>query len=119
MVTSEAAAQRAHESGTLPKLIAGSYSGIKPRDIFFSGDGGNIVTKIKWQRWTQHSAVGHGTSDILNCIPNCAQGTATPVATQVTLSNVRSGHFTKAVEVRAGRTYVAYYGRHSWPGGAR
>jgi hypothetical protein len=119
VVTSEATADPAHESRALPKFVAGSYSGIKPKDIFFSGDGGNIVTHIKWQRWTHTSAVGHGTSDILNCIPNCAQGKATPVATSVTLSKPRSGHFTKVVEVRAGGTLVAYYRRPSWPEGAQ
>jgi hypothetical protein len=119
IVTSEAGAQPAHESRALPKLVAGSYSGIKPRGIFFSGDGGNIVTKIKWQRWTRTGAVGHGRSDILNCIPNCAQGKATPVTAKITLSKVRSGHFTKYVEVRAGQRSVGYYRRPSWPEGAQ
>jgi hypothetical protein len=119
ILTSEAAAQPAHESRTLPKLVAGSYSGIEPKVIFFSGDAGNIVVKIRWQRWTQTGAVGDGTSNILGCIPNCAQGKATPVATKVTLSKVRSGHFTKIVETRAGHTYAGYYSRRSWPEGAQ
>jgi hypothetical protein len=118
-LASGAGAHQAHESGALPKLIAGSYSGIKPTDIDFSGDGGDIVIRIHWRQWTHVSAVGHGSSDILSCIPNCAQGKATPVSTTVTLSNVRSGHFTKVVEVRAGQTLVAHYGRPSWPEGAQ
>jgi hypothetical protein len=119
ILTSEATAELAHESRALPKLVAGSYSGTKPRDIFFSGDAGNIVTEIKWKRWSQTTAVGHGTSNIQGCIPNCAQGTETPVATIVTFSTPRGGHFTKVVEVRGGHTLVGHYGRPSWPEGAQ
>jgi hypothetical protein len=103
----------------LPHLVAGSYSGIRPRGIFFSGDSGNIVLQIKWARWTQTTAVGHGTSDIQGCVPNCADGSETPAATRVTLSRPRAGHFTEVVEVRAGHTYVGHYGHSSWPEGAR
>jgi hypothetical protein len=115
MLTSQAGAQPAHEARALPRLIAGPYSGIKPREIFFSGDSGDIVTKIKWKSWSQTTAVGHGTSNIQGCNPNCAQGTETPVAATVTLSKPRDGHFTKVVELRAGNTLVANYGRPLWP----
>ncbi len=100
--------------GALPKLLAGSYSGIRPRDVFFSGDAGNIVINIRWQHWNHTSGVGHGTSNILSCIPDCAQGKATPVATSVTFSKPVRGHFTKVVEVRAGQTFVGHYPR-PWP----
>jgi len=119
-LSTNALAAPARESRALPKLIAGSYSGIKPRVIFFSGDAGNVVTKIEWTRWTQTTAVGHGTSNIQGCIPNCAQGSETPVATSVTLSLPRSGHFTKVVEVRKGQTLVGHYGHLvGWPEGAQ
>jgi hypothetical protein len=116
---SAAGAEAAHESRALPKLVAGSYSGIKPRGIFFSADGGNIVLKIMWKRWTQKTAVGHGTSNIQGCVPDCAQGKETPVATKVVLSRPRAGHFTKIVEVRAGHTLVAHYRGLAWPEGAQ
>ena len=119
VLTAGAAAEPAHESSALPRLIAGPYSGIKPHGIFFSGDSGDIVLKIKWTRWTQTTAAGHGTSNIRGCVPNCAQGTETPVATSVTLSRPRNGHFTRVVEVRAGHTLRADYGRPSWPEGAQ
>jgi len=119
MVTAEATAAPAHAARALPKLIVGSYSGIKPRVIGFSGDGGNIVTKIKWKRWNQTTAVGHGTSDLQGCVPNCAQGSETPVAATVFLSKPRNGHFTKIVEVRAGQTLVGHYRHYSWPEGAQ
>jgi hypothetical protein len=110
----------AHESRALPKLVAGSYSGIKPRAVFFSGDAGNVVTMIKWSRWTPTVAVGHGTSNIQGCVPNCAQGSETPVSTSITLSNPRAGHFTKVVEVRDGHTEVGHYGHPvGWPEGAQ
>jgi hypothetical protein len=115
IVSGEATAAPAHKPRALPKLIVGTYSGIKPQVIAFSGDSGNIVTKIKWKRWNQTTAVGHGTSNLQGCVPNCAQGSETPVAATVTLSKPRKGHFTKIVEVRAGHTLVGYYGRFSWP----
>jgi hypothetical protein len=119
LVTGEATAAPAHMPQPLPKLIVESYSGIKPHVIGFSGDGGNIVTELKWKRWNHTTAVGHGTSDIQGCVPNCAQGSETPVPATVTLSKPRKGHFTKIVEVRAGLTLVGYYGRPSWPEGAQ
>ncbi len=111
-------ASRGGPSGGLPKLLAGSYSGIRPRDVDFSGDAGNIVINIRWQRWTHTSALGHGTSNILNCIPSCANGKATPVATTVTFSKPMGGHFTKVVEVRPGQRFVGRYPR-PWPLGAQ
>ena len=118
-VTSQAFAVPVHQSRALPRLLAGQYSGIKPREIDFSGDGGNVVAKIKWTRWTQTTAVGNGTSEIQGCVPNCAQGTETPVATSVTLSKPRDGHFTKIIEVRTGHTLIGRYGSATWPEGAQ
>lgn len=98
----------------LPKLLAGSFSGIRPRDVAFSAEAGNIVTNITWQHWNHTSGVGHGTSNILSCIPDCADGKATPVATSVMFSKPVRGHFTKVIEVRAGQTLVGHYPR-PWP----
>lgn len=115
--TSQAGARRARESRALPKVVIGSYSGIKPKIVGFSGDAGNIVGRLKW-RWTATIAVGHGTSDIQGCVPNCAQGTETPVPATVTFSRPKDGHFTKVVELRNGQRLVGYYGRDTWPEGA-
>jgi hypothetical protein len=122
-VTGEAIAAPSSKSQQLPKLIVRSpggtnYSGIKPRVIAFSGDAGNIVTGINWRHWNHTNAAGRGTSDLQGCVPNCAQGSETPVTTTVTLSRPRTGHFTKIVEVRDGHTLVGYYGHSSWPEGA-
>jgi hypothetical protein len=105
-------------SSNLPKLIAGRYHGTKPSAIYFSGDGGNIVTKLHWTSWTSKGASGTGTSVIQNCIPNCASGKQTPYKTTVTFSDVSKGHFTKVVEVRDHQRLVAHYGRTFWPEGA-
>jgi hypothetical protein len=112
----QAVASSAREASVLPKLIAGSYSGIRPRIVDFSGDAGNIVTGLKWS-WTGTSATGHGTSDIQGCVPNCAAGSETPVATVITFSQPSHGHFTKVVEVRNGQRLVGHYPR-AWPGSA-
>ena len=113
------ATQAVASSSGLPKLITSGWSGIRPTTIDFSGDGGNIVTRIHWSSWTQTGAVGTGTSDIQGCVPNCAQGTETPVSTKITFSKPVTGHFTKVIEVRDGITLVARYGRPAWPGSAR
>jgi hypothetical protein len=102
-----------------PLFIAGSWSGRRPADLFISGDGGNIVTRIHWRAWKRSYAYGVGTSDILGCVPNCASGSATPVRTTITLSHPASGHWTKLLEVRRGQGFTAHYGRTFWPEGAR
>jgi hypothetical protein len=56
--------------------------GRRPSSIYISGDGGDIVTRLSWD-WTASHATGEGTSNIQNCIPNCAAGTDTPVPTSI------------------------------------
>lgn len=116
--TSQAVAGGAHKSHPLPRVVIGSYSGIKPEVVSFSGDGGNVVLKLKW-RWTDTIAVGHGTSFIQGCVPNCATGSETPAAATVTFSRPRHGRFTKVAEIRKGHRLVGYYGRNTWPEGAQ
>lgn len=107
----------------LPVLIAGSYRGRRPSTIDISGDAGNIVTGLHWTNWTSSYAKGHGTSNIQGCVPDCASGSETPVATSITLKDPSSrGYFTKLVEHRNGRTETFTYtpGRYpdDWPGDA-
>lgn len=104
-----------------PKLIVSSpgtttFSGIEPSEMDFSGDAGNVVTDIIWSSWTQTQAAGQGTSNLQNCVPNCAQGTDTPVATTITLLGPQAGHFTQIVESRNGLTSDGSYGSQAgWP----
>jgi serine/threonine protein kinase len=101
----------------LPVLTAGSYTGMKPTEIDFSGDSGNIVTKISWSSWTATEASGTGTSDIDSCNPNCAQAPPSLVPATITLSAPVDGKFTKMIETRNGSSATyAYPG--TWPGGA-
>ncbi len=104
----------------LPIVTMGSWSGMKPSTIDFSGDGGNIVTGIAWSSWTASSAFGQGTSNIQGCVPNCAQGTETPVSTTIALTDPRDGHFTQITETRKGETTLraSYPSGEFWPQGA-
>jgi len=94
---------------TLPVLVAGSYHGIKPKDIDFSADAGNIVTGITWSSWTATKAIGSGTSDIDTCIPSCAAAPTDLVATMLVLSQPVDGHFTVISEVRNKTTQAFVY----------
>lgn len=102
-------------NGSLPKLVVRSWSGIKPTTIDFSGDAGNVVTSIAWASWTGTQAVGHGTSNLQGCIPDCAQGSETPVPTTITVSNPQNGRFTRITETRNGMTTTGTYGSNGWP----
>ncbi len=51
----------AHRSTpALPMFIYGSDHAIRPRNIYFSGDGGNIVGNLRWSSWTASRATGAG-----------------------------------------------------------
>jgi len=91
-------------AATLPVLVVGSYSGMKPAEIAYSGDSTNVVTGMTWSSWTATSATGTGTSDIDSCVPSCAAASPNPVTTTVTLSAPVDGHFTQMSETRNGTT---------------
>lgn len=80
----------------------GSWTGIKPSIIYFSGDSGNIVTSILWSSWDDQSAVGHGTWGYNNCQPSCATGTVVQYQATVTLTNPSGGQFTQVIESQSG-----------------
>ena len=93
----------------LPVLVAGGYHGIKPTEIDFSADAGNIVTGITWSSWTATRALGSGTSDIDTCTPSCAAAPTDLVTTQLVLSQPVDGHFTVISEIRNGTTQAFVY----------
>ncbi len=104
----------------LPMLITMGWSGMKPKIVDFSGDGGNVVTGVVWASWTAAGAVGQGTSGIQSCVPNCAQGKTKFVPTTIVLSDVAGDHFTHLIETRNGTTTVATYSdKQNWPIGAQ
>ena len=110
---------RAGTASSTPVLVAGSYRGRRPRTIAISGDGGNIVTGLRWSEWAATRATGKGTSDIQGCVPNCASGTETPVTTSIKLSRPVHGYFTKLTERRDGQTetftYTPGHAPDNWP----
>ena len=89
-------------SAALPVLVVGSYSGMQPTEIAYSGDGTNVVTGITWSSWTATGATGTGTSDIDSCVPSCAAASPDNVSTTITLSAPVNGHFTQMTETRNG-----------------
>ncbi len=98
-------------TAALPVLTVGSYSGMKPTEIAYSGDGTNVVTSITWTSWTATGATGTGTSDIDSCVPSCAQAPANNVTATITLSAPVNGNFTQMTETRNGST-----GNYTYPG---
>ena len=97
----------------LPVFTVGSYSGMKPSEIAYSGDATNVVTKITWSSWTATGATGTGTSDIDSCVPNCAAAPPDYVTTTITLSVPVGGKFTQMTETRNGST-TSYAYPASW-----
>jgi len=85
-------------------LAVGSYSGMRPSEIAYSGDATNVVTGLSWSSWTATSATGTGTSDIDSCVPSCAAASPNNVSTTITLSAPVNGQFTKMTETRNGST---------------
>jgi serine/threonine protein kinase len=104
-------------SAALPVLTVGSYNGMNPSQIDFSGDSGNVVTGITWASWTTAAATGSGKSDIDSCVPSCAQAPPDFVTTNLVLSDPVNGRFTLITETRNGSTATFTY-PNSWPNGA-
>ena len=97
------ASSRASASPTHLKTVTiGSWTGAKPRTIWFSGDAGNIVTNISWSSWGPDSGVGRGTWHYDNCVPSCAQGTVTDYSARITVSHPSAGQFTRLIEAQSG-----------------
>jgi hypothetical protein len=71
----------------LLKTSVTGYSGTRPTIIGFSGDGGNIATRIHWASWGSESAIGYGVVGINNCNPDCASGQVTYQDVTITLSD--------------------------------
>jgi hypothetical protein len=115
--TSPSAAPTASKTSALPVLTTGNYHGIKPKEIDFSADAGNVVTGITWSSWTATTAFGSGTSDIDSCIPSCAAAPQDLVATTLMLSDPVNGHFTVIRETRD-NTAQAFVYPNTWPLGA-
>jgi hypothetical protein len=87
---------------TLPTVTLGTWTGIEPALMQFSGDAGNIVTDIDWSSWNDNSAVGEGTWPYDDCIPDCAGGAVKDYPARITLSSPSGGRFTELTEDQSG-----------------
>jgi hypothetical protein len=113
-VSSSTARSTGTASPSLPVITVGSYTGLYPGQIDFSGDSGNFVNGITWTSWTATNAIGYGKSDIDSCVPDCAEAPADFVVAIITLSDPIHGRFTLLVEKRNGTTETYHYPR-VWP----
>jgi hypothetical protein len=87
---------------SLPTATLGTWTGIEPALMQFSGDAGNIVIDIDWSSWNDNSAVGEGTWPYDDCIPDCAGGAVKDFPARITLSNPSGGRFTQLTEDQSG-----------------
>lgn len=85
-------------NAALPTVTIGHWTGREPAVVYFSGDAGDIATGLTWRVWNQSEAIGHGTRDELGCVPNCAEGTATPYPVTLTLTRPVHNKFSMLVE---------------------
>lgn len=86
---------------SLPTLTIASWTGREPVTLYFSGDAGDIATGITWSVWDQSEAIGHAVRQELSCVPDCAQGTATPYPVTLTLTMPVDGAYTSIQEQTA------------------
>ena len=87
------------DEASLPSLTVGTWTGRRPVTLYFSGDSGNIATKLSWPVWDATHAVGHGQREELTCDPDCATGGGTTYPVTITLTDPVAGKFTTLTEV--------------------
>jgi hypothetical protein len=78
-------------SGPKPLLISNcAKAKFKPaRVILTCGDASFGATEMVWSSWTQKNAVGTGTGQVNDCMPNCAQGKTKTAPIQLKLGAPR------------------------------
>jgi hypothetical protein len=93
----------------------GNVGRIEPSSIMLlCGDGTATATSLSWTQWTSQQAIGKGQVNIVNCVPDCANGT--DIAYHVTL------RLSEPVRAHSGARYftriaLSYLGKG--PSGAR
>lgn len=82
---------------------------IEPATVdLLCGDGTATATSLSWSQWGSQQAVGRGTVNVVNCVPNCASGHDVAYRVTVTLSDpVR----TASGSIDFTRIAVAYNGK--------
>jgi hypothetical protein len=90
----------AHGSG--PSAVASGqktyakFTGVrlyKPSTLGFGAH--EQITEITWSKWGKKLAIGHGTYQVNDCVPDCADGTITPTPSTIYLTGRTTcgGHF--------------------------
>ncbi len=78
---------------SLPRVYSFGCAGEAPPTIdpasipVACADGSAVLTHLTWNSWTGSQASAHGTLELNNCTPSCADGTFSPYAATVTLSD--------------------------------
>jgi hypothetical protein len=78
---------------SLPRVYSFGCAGEAPPTIdpasipVACADGSAVLTHLTWSSWTGSQASGRGTLELNNCTPNCANGTFSPYAASVTLTD--------------------------------
>jgi hypothetical protein len=83
--------------------------GIKPTQIYFSGDATLSIRQITWSSWNASGATGSGSWYLETCLPNCAQGPVTKYPATLTLSAVQHGWFTVLAVTLKGKKTIYHY----------
>ena len=78
-------------SGPKPLLISNcAKAKFKPASVILTcGDASFGATEMVWSSWTQKNAVGTGTGQVNDCIPNCASGKTKSAPIQLKLGAPR------------------------------
>jgi hypothetical protein len=85
------------------------YCGIKPTQIYFSGDAALSVRQITWSSWNASGAAGSGTWYLRTCLPNCVQGPVIKYPATLALSAVQRGRFTVLAVTLKGKKTIYHY----------
>jgi hypothetical protein len=78
---------------SLPRVYSFGCAGEAPPTIdpasipVACADGSAVLTHLTWSSWTGSQASGHGTLELNDCTPSCADGTFSPYAAIVTLTD--------------------------------
>jgi hypothetical protein len=105
-------------SGALPPTVTFCHAGfpagapecgIKPTQIYVSGDASLSIRQITWSSWNASGAAGSGSWYLRTCLPNCVQGPVTKYPATLTLSAVRHGRFTVLAVTFKAKKMIYHY----------
>lgn len=75
---------------------------VRPSEIGFSADSGNIARDLVWSGWGSPEAVAHGTDDEETCDPDCASGPTIPTPVTIMLKDLQGDVYQEIAEAIQG-----------------